>query len=211
VTRRPFRRAAEDERRADLVRATLDCIAEDGLQNASLRRIALRAGVTNGLIRHYFAGKEQMIHAAYRATMSGMTDMAKAAIADLDGSPRERLRGFVRANLTPPVLDRRTLSIWAAFVSVIRSDPDMAAIHRAGYLDFRREVEGLVRDLLEDEGREASAPVCERLAIQINAVVDGLWLEGCLAGEMFDGDDLALIGIEAVDRLVSTAPSLHST
>ena len=91
LTRRAFRRASEEERRQDLIRATLDCVAEKGLKGATVREIALKAGVTNGLIRHYFDGKDQMVQAAYRATMSGMTMRAVAAMAGIE-DPRARLQ-----------------------------------------------------------------------------------------------------------------------
>lgn len=202
VTRRPFKRAPEGERRHDLIRATLDCVADLGLQGATVREIALRAGVTNGLIRHYFTGKDQMIHAAYRETMTGMTETAKAAVEDMAHAPNERLAHFIRANLTAPVVDPRTLSLWAAFVSMIRVDPEMAAIHREGYLDFRREVEELVIDVFEASGKPIAKADAERLAIKINAIIDGLWLEGCMAGDMFDENELVAVGIEAVEATV---------
>jgi AcrR family transcriptional regulator len=53
VTRRSYSRATEAERREDLIAATLDCIADVGIQGATVRQIAARAGVTGGLIRHY--------------------------------------------------------------------------------------------------------------------------------------------------------------
>jgi AcrR family transcriptional regulator len=202
VSRRAFRRASGDERRAQLIGATLDCVAEGGLQAATVRAVAERAGVTGGLIRHYFATKDQMIHAAYRETIAGMTEMAKAAVADLEHAPRERLAGFVRANLTPPVVDPRTQSLWAAFVSLIRTDPEMAAIHREGYLAFRGELEHLVAGLFAGEGRPIGKDEAVRHAIRINAVIDGLWLEGCMAGEMFADDELAETGIAAVEAIL---------
>lgn len=208
MTRRSFRRAPEGERRGDLIRATLDCVADLGLQGASVREIAVRAGVTNGLIRHYFVSKDQMVYAAYRATVNGMTETAKAAIADIN-APRARLRLFVRANLTAPVVDARTLSLWAAFVSMIRVDAEMAAIHREGYLGFRKEVEPLVLDVFEDAGRPISAAGAERYSIKINAIVDGLWLEGCMAGDMFDENELVAIGIEAVEATIGMPLSHH--
>ncbi|RUW96955.1 TetR family transcriptional regulator, partial [Mesorhizobium sp. M8A.F.Ca.ET.059.01.1.1] len=63
--RRKFRREGEGRRRQDLIEATLDSVAEYGLQGATLRTIALRAGVTAGLIRHYFPGKEELLQEAY--------------------------------------------------------------------------------------------------------------------------------------------------
>lgn len=46
--RRPFQRAGEEARRTALIEATLDLIAEGGPQAATVRAIALKAGVTPG-------------------------------------------------------------------------------------------------------------------------------------------------------------------
>jgi AcrR family transcriptional regulator len=72
MTRRSFHHESEDVRRQDLVAATLDCIAEYGIQGATVRLIADRAGVTPGLIRHYFVSKDLMFQAAYREVVYTM-------------------------------------------------------------------------------------------------------------------------------------------
>lgn len=201
MTRRPFRRAGGDARRAALIRATLDCIAERGAQGATVREIAESAGVTAGLIRHYFATKDHMVHAAYRETIETMAEMAKEAVSDPGHDAKERLARFVRANLTPPVVDERTLSLWAAFIGMIRVDPEMAAIHREGYLAFRHELERLVGDAFAAAGTPLEPHETERLAVTINAVIDGLWLEGSMADAAFGEGELATLGIGAVEAI----------
>ncbi len=79
--RRKFRREGEGRRRRDLIEATLDCVAENGIEGATVRAIALRAGVSAGLIRHYFPGKAELLQAAYAAVVKRMTDQAKDALA----------------------------------------------------------------------------------------------------------------------------------
>jgi AcrR family transcriptional regulator len=202
LSRRTFRRIPGDERRQDLIRATLDCIAERGMHAATVREIALYAGVTNGLIRHYFDTKEHMVQEAYRATMGEMTAMARKAGDSALGRPRERLRRFVAANLSPPVLDIRRLTLWASFIAMIHVNPAMAAIHREAYLEFRNEVEPLVRDVLAEAGRRDDGTECRHTAIKINAAIDGLWLEGSLAPELFCDGELVALGIEAVEAIL---------
>ncbi|WP_342640066.1 TetR family transcriptional regulator C-terminal domain-containing protein [Rhodoligotrophos ferricapiens] len=201
ANRRKFHRVDENVRKQDLIRATLDCVAEKGLHAATVREIAVRAGVTNGLIRHYFASKDQMIYEAYRVTMQEMIVMARAAAGSAQ-SPRDRLRVFVEANLTEPVLDMRRLTLWASFISRIHVDQTMAEIHREGYFGYCREFEVLVGDVLKEAGRPSPLELCARYAVKINAIIDGLWLEGCLASELFTGGKLAVIGIEAVEAIL---------
>ena len=202
MNRRAFKRAPEAERRRDLIEATLDCVSEFGLQGTTVRSVAVRAGVTNGLIRHYFAGKDQMIQAAYRETIAGMTRPAEAAVESCDGPATERLRRFLVASLSPPAIDARTLSLWASFISLIHVDRTMAEIHREGYRGFRDIVATLVAAIFKEAGQPLSPRACQRHAFTINAVIDGLWLEGNLAGEEFEPGALPGLAIEAVEALL---------
>ncbi|MHA7777358.1 TetR family transcriptional regulator C-terminal domain-containing protein [Roseibium sp. M-1] len=202
MSRRPFHRAGEAERRADLIAATLDCISEFGLQGATVRRIAARAGVTPGLIRHYFSSKDQMLQDAYREVMTGMTGAVAAAANGNQATARERLHDFVTANLTPPVADGRTLSFWAAFISHVRADPVFAEIHRESYLAFRSVLEALVADVLAETGEYPDQVTCQKLAIAINAIIDGLWIEGTLVGDLFSETPLPEIAIRSVEALL---------
>ena len=59
-----FRREPAEQRKDDLIQATLSLIAEQGVRAATVRAIAKRADVTQGLIRHYFSTKHDLILAA---------------------------------------------------------------------------------------------------------------------------------------------------
>ena len=201
MTRRTFHRAPEGERRQELIEATLDTIAEIGLKGATVRQIAIRAGVTAGLVRHYFASKDQMVAEAYRSVLS--TFAVKAA--DVVGDPKTRLRAFIVGNLTAPVANGRSLSLWASFISQVRVDPELAAIHREGYLFFRNDLQELIRDCLEAERRTVEETDCRRHAIAINGMIDGLWLEGCLAGELFAESELVTVALSSIEALLGVS------
>lgn len=53
-----------DERRAYIARVSAEIIAEQGLEQATLREIAARSGVSKGIVEHYFANKDDVIAAA---------------------------------------------------------------------------------------------------------------------------------------------------
>jgi TetR/AcrR family transcriptional regulator, transcriptional repressor of bet genes len=200
--RRKFRREGEERRRHDLIEATLDCVAERGLEGATVRAIALRAGVTAGLIRHYFPGKQELLQAAYATIVGRMTEHAKAAVDMEQADPRQRLAAFVRASLGPPVVGARNFSLWAGFVGRAHADPTLAAAHREGYLGFREEAAALIAEVLAGSGRTTGEAELCRYAIAVNAIIDGLWIEGCVAPDMFDNRELAEIGIDSVEVLL---------
>jgi AcrR family transcriptional regulator len=205
MTRRPFHHESEETRRTDLIAATLDAIAESGLKGATVREIAERAGVTPGLIRHYFTSKDLMFQAAYRAVMMTMFETADQAAEAEGDSAITRLRVFVLANFKPPIVDPRNLSLWATFISQISVDPALAAIHREGYLAFRDRLESHIAAALAEAGRNLVPGELRYLAIAINGLMDGLWLEASIAADMFGEGELAHVALASVEKLIGVS------
>lgn len=180
--------------------AALDMVAEAGVRGATVRGIAERANVTQGLIRHYFNTKEELIHAAYEYHMNHLTDQATARSAT--GSAQDRLSDFVQASLRPPILDPRSIALWSGFLNKVQQDPDIRRIHAATYVYFRDRLESLIAEALDEAGQTTSPDALRRLAIACNAVIDGLWLEGGALPDAFGEDELAGIGRDAVAALI---------
>lgn len=207
--RRGFRRAGEEARRTALISAALDCIAEGGPQAATVRAIAARAGVTQGLIRHYFRTKEELVGAAFEALMTRMTDQSAERAADASEEPVARLAAFVTGALSPPVVHGRDMALWASFMQMTRHDPALRDVHQATYLAFRDRLEALIGGALAAAGRPQPAEALRRHAIACNAVVDGLWLEGSALPGAFAEGELARIGLESVGAILGLDLTAH--
>ena len=210
VARKPFRHAGEEARRAALIAAALDCVAEGGLAEATVRAIALRAGVTQGLIRHYFPSKDDLIAAAYQTLMDRLTGDAEAALAEAGEDPAARLAAFIRATLGPGATDRRLLAAWAGFVGAMHRAPALGPLHEASYRGFRAQLEGLIVEAHSAAGRPIRAAEIRRQAIAVNAVLDGLWLEGGLLPDAFAAGELADLGLAATAAIIGLEPSKGS-
>ena len=198
--RKKFKRESAEARKEALIAAALDLVAEQGVRGATVRGIAERANVTQGLIRHYFSSKEELISAAYEYHMNALTDQTAASA--VDGSPAQRLARFVTASLTPPVVDPRAVALWAGFLNKVQQDPEMREIHKRTYVYFRDHLEALIAAALADAGRPASPARLRHLGTAANAVIDGLWLEGGALPDAFADGELAQIGLEAVGAIV---------
>lgn len=206
-----FRREPASLRKDALIRATLSLIAEKGVSAATVRAIAEHAKVTQGLIRHYFLTKEDLIIAAYERHMSDLTEAThEPLLLAADAPPRVRLSVFVSNGLRPPVIDPRSVALWAGFLSRVRSDERMRAAHQRTYLDFRDRLERLIGEALENEGRPVSTAEKRRLAIACNAVIDGLWLEGGALPGSFDSDELEQIGLRSVGAIIGLDLAKHA-
>lgn len=197
--RKVYKRESEEARRDALILAAMDLVAEGGPQAATVRAIAERAGVTPGLIRHYFTSKEELTRAAFRRLMEWMTRDSSAALLSGDLGPKARLAAFVSASLRPPVVDPKRLGLWAGFLNVLRTDPAMRDIHEQGYRAYRDILETLIAQL----PRATDAAQSRRDAIACNGVIDGLWLEGSALPDGFAPGELESIGLAAVSAILN--------
>ena len=203
--RRKFTHEGEGRRREALIAAALDLVAAGGPGAATVRAIAARAEVSQGLIRHYFKTKEDLTRAAYDALMTKMTEDNLAVLKAAPAQPEARLAAFIAASLRAPVVDGRAMGLWAGFMTEVRGDPAMRAVHEATYMRYRNLVEALIAAL---PGPNDPARV-RRLAIACTALLDGLWLEGCALPDRFASDELAQIGVSAVGAILGRDLEQH--
>jgi len=59
-----------DSRRQQLVEVTIDVLAEAGYVGTTLGRIGARAGVSAGLVAHYFGDKDTLLDLAFRTSVA---------------------------------------------------------------------------------------------------------------------------------------------
>lgn len=185
--RQAFTRESADARRADLIEATAACLADVGLAGTNVRAICARAGVSPGLLRHYFGGIDDLVAETYQATSDRMDAIFAAAVAGAGADPGARLTAYLTASFRPPVTDPELLGAWTAFWALARSDARMAEIHAESYAGYRARLGELLT--------ACGARDAERLAIMLTAMVDGLWLELSLDAGSF-GAEAAVAMIE---------------
>ncbi|MGF6229537.1 TetR/AcrR family transcriptional repressor of bet genes [Inquilinus ginsengisoli] len=163
-----------------------------------MRDVCARAGVSPGLVRHYFGGIDALIAETYRSIGSHVAETLVIALNAADATPEARLRAFIDASFRPPVLDPDLLSIWLSFWALVRRDEAIRQIHRDVYAAYRRRLEGLIAEAA------GSRPVDTALAaLAFTAMLDGLWLELCLDPSVFTPDDAVRIANGWVDGLLS--------
>ncbi len=197
--RRPYRRESEERRREDLIAAALDLVAEGGIPAATVRAIADRAGVTPGLIRHYFTSKEDLTRVAYQRLMERMTTDSAAELMGGSDDAMARLANFVVASVSPPVADPVAVGLWAAFVHDVRRNAAMRDIHTSNYLAFRNMLQRLIAAL----PRSVSDAQLRSDAIACNGVIDGLWLEGSILPEAFALGEIPAIALTSVGAILN--------
>jgi DNA-binding transcriptional regulator YbjK len=192
-----FSRAEPDARRLSLIEATARVLAAEGAGGASVRAIAVEAGVSPGLVGHYFDGVDALIAATYAHVGERVSVALEAAMAAA-GSPRERLDAYVTASFVSPIADPGLLATWIAFWSLVKSRPEIAARHDDIYGRYRRDLEALLADC------GVATAELRLTAIAITALVDGLWLELCLSPAGFTAEEARGIATRHIAALIGS-------
>lgn len=192
-----FRRAEPDARRLSLIEACARVLAASGAAGASVRAIAQEAGVSPGLVGHYFGGVDALVAATYEYVDGKVAEALDEAVANAGPGPRARLEAFVTASFAPPIADPALLATWIAFWSLVTARADIARQHDEQYAGYRARLETLLGDC-------GVAPQARRRqAIAVTALVDGLWLELCLSPGCFSAKEARDIARSFLASIIS--------
>jgi betaine-aldehyde dehydrogenase len=156
-----------------LVEVTIDSLAEVGFVGTTLAEIAGRAGVSPGLVAHYFGDKDGLLEAAFR-TLARVVAVRMRERFALARTPRARVQALIDANLGPENFDRRTGNAWLAFWGQVLH---FEALKRVQTAYQRRMLSNLRHDLRWMIPGEAA----RSLAAMIAAMIDGVWLRAALS------------------------------
>jgi TetR/AcrR family transcriptional repressor of bet genes len=164
----------EPIRRQQLIEATITSISRYGFADATISRISKEAGVSTGIIHHYFGSKDDLLEATMRTLLQQLRrDVVERLSAA--STPEQRLAAIIDGNFADAQFDRPVIVAWLAFWAQVPHVPELARLQR---VNARRLRSNLLHDLrrLMPNGR------AEEAATGLAALIDGLWLRASLDG-----------------------------
>jgi len=192
----------EEMRRRELVEVTIDSLAELGYVGTTLAQIATRAGVSPGLVAHYFGDKDGLLDAAFRSLARRVGNHVRARLRQVS-TPRGRIQAVIDANLAPEEFEQRTGTAWLAFWGQVLHVPSLKRVQSV----YQRRTLSNLRSSLKNLVPPDEA---QRLAAMIAAMIDGVWLRAALSGwhEADSESARALLTAFVDERLKQAAPTL---
>jgi betaine-aldehyde dehydrogenase len=169
----PPRDELEESRRSQLIGVTIDSLAELGYVSSTLAQIAGRAGVSPGLVAHYFGDKDGLLEAAFRSLSRGVGDQVRSRLARAH-SPRGQIQAVIDALLAPAEFDQRTGTAWLAFWGQVVHAPRLKRVQKV----YQRRTLSNLQHALK---RLLPAEEARSLAYMIAAMIDGVWLRAALS------------------------------
>jgi betaine-aldehyde dehydrogenase len=188
----------EESRRSQLVEVTIDSLAEVGYVGTTLAQIAGRAGVSPGLVAHYFGDKDGLLDAAFRSLARRVGDQVRARLRNI-ATPRARIQAIIDANLAPEEFDRRTGTAWLAFWGQVLQVPSLRRVQSVYQRRTLTNLKSSLKKLVPPEEAQS-------LAAMIAAMIDGVWLRAALSGwREADSASARALLTEFVDRRLNAA------
>jgi AcrR family transcriptional regulator len=164
-------------RRTVVAEAVWRVVRREGLEGASVRAVAVEAGLSMGSLRHYFPTQSEL----HVFAMQLVTDRIRARVEALPTTPDpRRWAARVLEEMLPMDADRRAESeVWLAFTARAMVDPALRALRDEGW-DLLREV---CRNLIlrfAEAGEPAPDLDVDVEVARLHALVDGLLVHGVL-------------------------------
>lgn len=148
--------------RQSLIEAAVEVVAESGLRGLTHRAIATRAGVSHGLVRHYFGTIDELLLEAMQVVVAQVTqDRLQTRSTSLSTLSRD----LGKAVQT----DAQAHAFISEMLLEARRQPDLRPIIESMYESFREST----REMLTRRGIDAGSG----MAILVFAALDGLVIE----------------------------------
>ena len=164
------RKLSPAKRTNDILDAAISEFLERGYENASMEKVATRAGLTKGGIYHHFASKEEILVLANERFMVPVKDMMEKAMGA--ASPAAGLRDYITHYVTYWAGHERELSF--VFLSLTKALQNSPA--RPMYNGYRATMTGFLEGMA---GRavtrgELRIPDPTAWALALFAALDGV-------------------------------------
>lgn len=198
------KRVDQQARRGQIAEALWRVAARGGLEAVSLRDVAAEAGVSMGLVQHYFKTKEQMLTFTLQLWRELGEQRVRERLA-ASGEPfsmRLLVREILAESLMVAPDQEVTARAWVAFAARAAVEPGLARILREGNAEMVAWVAGELRQA-QARGEVAIGLDADREAGVLMALVDGLTVQ-VLLGQHSPSSALATLDYQ-LDRIYSPA------
>lgn len=161
-------------RQQQLINATLMSVERHGLQHTTINTISGLAGMSSGIISHYFGGKQGLIEATQKFLLDELKQALLKRTSGKTLTPVARLSMIVEANFTELQRSNAATKTWLSFWSQAMHDPGLARLQN---INSQR----LYSNLLFSFKQLLPNTAAINAAKQTAAVIDGFWLRSALS------------------------------
>ncbi|ASN07194.1 TetR/AcrR family transcriptional regulator [Virgibacillus necropolis] len=175
------------KRKIKIAEATWKVIVNEGLEEASVRKIAKVANISVGSLRHYFSTQSELFVFSMQLVSDRVENRAKNK--SYEGTPLEAMQDFL-SEFLPIDMDRRIeMEVWLVFSTKTLVDPALKELSQVVYDDMHQAC-SMVVERLTDLGL-SSPNLDKNMEIErLYALIDGMALHGILHPDRFSAEKM---------------------
>ena len=166
------RKISRDERRQQLIDATMRVLARNGYSQTTLSNVAAEAGVSHGLVNFHFESKEKLLTATLMFMAAEYRQNWQAALKAAGDDPAKRLAALLEADFNGVVWTQERSACWCAFWGEVQSRPIYQQECAANDEDYIQTLEDLCQALIDGGHYDLQA---KRVARVLRFTSEGLW------------------------------------
>ena len=186
ATKKIARTASREQRRQQLIDATIKCISKQGLGSTTLGDVAKMAGLSQGIVNLHFTSKENLLNETLRYLAQEYRSQFSRVLEKSAPEAAEKLLALMEMDLGPSICDRKKLAVWFAFWGEVKAVPTYQKICEAHDRNYNAVLCELCRTIIEEgDYRHVSA---ETVTDALSSMTDGLWLSYLISPRTFNRD-----------------------
>ncbi|MCM3632835.1 MULTISPECIES: TetR/AcrR family transcriptional regulator [Paenibacillus] len=173
-----------DKRKIEIAEATWKVIVEEGIEQATVRKIAQATGLSVGALRHYFASQSDLLRFSMELVSERVIERITSKAINEKKTPLELVTEGVCEVL--PVDEERKIEmeVWLAFSAKVLVDNTLRELSNKVYLDMHQGLKKAIHTLqrlnIAKDGLDL-----EMEANRLHALVDGMAVHHLLNPEQF--------------------------
>jgi TetR/AcrR family transcriptional regulator, transcriptional repressor of bet genes len=181
------RTATKEERRIQLIEATVKCIARKGIGSTTLGDVAQEAGLSQGIVNLHFNSKENLLNETLQYIAEDYKAHFDSTLEKSGPETAEKLLALMEMDLEPSICDRQKLAVWFSFWGEVKAMPTYQKLCDAYDSVYDSVIKGLCESIIKEGGYRQLKGKTVTDALQ--SMTDGLWLSCLVSPKTFDRDD----------------------
>jgi phenylpropionate dioxygenase-like ring-hydroxylating dioxygenase large terminal subunit/AcrR family transcriptional regulator len=172
-------------RKQDLIDATMRTIADHGLSNVTLAKVAALAGCTPAAVSFHFNSKEALLTATLRQVAEEFEHTLAAALAAAGDDPGRGLEALLDVCMGTQLTAPRKVAVWYAFLSEGAARADYQQLCGGRDDAYFETILDLCRKVIA-AADPPRPPDALAVAYGLVGLIDSLWQEILFTGDGYD-------------------------
>lgn len=166
------RKISRDQRRQQLIDATMRVLARKGFSQTTLANVAAEAKVSHGLVNFHFESKEKLL----TATLLFMSDEYRQnwsrALQEAGDANAEKLEALLQADFNDSICTPERLACWCSFWGEVQSRPIYQQECAANDDRYIQNLEQICENIIHEGSYGLDAVTVARV---LRFTSEGLW------------------------------------